>query len=92
MNRRRMKQYGLDLGNYTIGAVFSPEVDPRTDGQLRTSGRSTSTSVTAVGRNDFYLAVPAAAIRFLEDDSETEAPGQAAAARRRGRGADARSR
>ena len=29
VNRRRAKQFGLDLGTYAIGASFSPEVDPR---------------------------------------------------------------
>jgi general secretion pathway protein D len=29
VNRRRAKQFGLDLGSYAIGASFSPEVDPR---------------------------------------------------------------
>jgi general secretion pathway protein D len=29
VNRRRAKQFGLDLGNYGISAAFSPEVDPR---------------------------------------------------------------
>ena len=29
VNRNRAKQYGLELSNYAIGVVFSPEVDPR---------------------------------------------------------------
>ncbi len=71
VNHRRMKQYGLDLGNYTIGAVFSPEVDPRTDDQLRSPPFNLS-SATPVGSDDFYLAVPAAAIRFLEEDQDSK--------------------
>ena len=29
VNRSRAKKYGIDLGNYAINAVFSPERDPR---------------------------------------------------------------
>jgi type II secretory pathway component GspD/PulD (secretin) len=41
VNRRRAKQFGLDLGTYSIGAAFSPEIDPR--------GGSTTTPATPGG-------------------------------------------
>ena len=82
VNRTRAKQFGVDLGSYSIGAVFSPEVDPR--GTTTTGGGATGTSdltsrpfnANTISRGintaDFYLAVPAAVIRFLEEDRETK--------------------
>jgi general secretion pathway protein D len=71
VNKRRMKQYGLDLGDYTIGAVFSPEVDPRS-GSTVAAPAINAQSLSGVSRDDFYLTLPSAAIRFLESDSETK--------------------
>ncbi|HKE86495.1 MAG TPA: hypothetical protein VKB50_22215 [Vicinamibacterales bacterium] len=82
VNRTKARQYGLDLGNYAINAVFSPEADPRgtvggtgTDAGTSTlSGRAfnANTITRGISANDFYLAVPAAVIRFLETDTETK--------------------
>ena len=82
VNRTRAKQFGLDLGSYSIGAVFSPETDPR--GTTTTGGTTTgggdltprpfnaNTISRGINTADFYLAVPAAVVRFLETDSETK--------------------
>ena len=83
VNKSRTKQFGLDLGDYTIQTVFSPTADPT--GTTATAGggtASTSTTlnqrpfnVNAVSRGintaDFWAAVPSAAVRFLESDAET---------------------
>jgi general secretion pathway protein D len=81
VNRNRAKQFGLDLGNYAINAVFSPEADPRSvatgagaeAGTTTLNGRAfnANTVTRGVSANDFYLAVPSAVVRFLESDSET---------------------
>jgi general secretion pathway protein D len=88
VNRRRAKQFGLDLGSYGIGAAFSPEVDPRT-GATTTPGTTTggatasggtltsppfnaNTISRGISTADFYLAVPQAVVRFLATDSETK--------------------
>jgi general secretion pathway protein D len=88
VNKSRTKQFGLDLGDYTISTVFSPEQDPRggtvTGGTTTGNGSSAGTgtvlgtrpfNVNSVSRGintaDFYAAVPAAAVKFLESDSET---------------------
>lgn len=74
VNRERAREFGLDLTQYSIGGLFSP-----------TSVRPTGTAPNAVASSpfnanllssgispsDFYLAVPAAIIDFLESDSET---------------------
>jgi general secretion pathway protein D len=84
VNRGRAKTFGVDLSNYQIGAVFSPESDPRSP-----AGTGTSTGVTpptinttstfnlntitrGVSTADFYLAVPSAVVHFLETDTETK--------------------
>jgi type II secretory pathway component GspD/PulD (secretin) len=85
VNRSRTKQFGLDLGDYAIATVFSPEADPR-GGTVAGGGPNNAGSGTVLGTRpfnantisrginttDFYLAVPSAVIRFLESDSETK--------------------
>ena len=73
VRKSRLKQYGLDLGNYTIGAVYSPEVDPRGDSGLTSPPFNLNTPFAqGINRGDFYIAVPSAAIRFLEADQNTK--------------------
>lgn len=78
VNRRRMKEYGIDLNPYNINLFFSPERPPTTS-----TGTGTGTGTTTltpfnlntisqgVSTADFYLAVPSALIRFMEADSDT---------------------
>jgi general secretion pathway protein D len=84
VNRLRTKQFGLDLGDYAISTVFSPESDPRAaaapgPGTPAPGSPSTSSPVfnantisRGVNTTDFYLSVPSAVVRFLETDSETK--------------------
>ena len=73
VRKSRLKQYGLDLGNYTIGAVYSPETDPRGDNGLTSPPFNLNTPFNqGISRGDFYVAVPSAAIRFLEADQNTK--------------------
>jgi general secretion pathway protein D len=72
VRKSRLRQYGLDLGNYTIGAVYSPESDPRNGSALNPPAFNLNTPFRSINRGDFYLAVPAAAIHFLETDSQTK--------------------
>jgi general secretion pathway protein D len=72
VNRRRVQQYGLDLGNYAIGVVFSPEINPIGSGEFGPQPFNLTAVRGGVQTSDFYLAVPAATIRFLEQDSETK--------------------
>ena len=57
VNRRRAKQFGLDLGTYSIGAAFSPEVDPRggtaTVGGAGTGGAAGAATAGALGSPAF---------------------------------------
>lgn len=85
VNRERAKQYGLDLSQYSLGAVFSPETAP--GGQPAAGGVDEGGAAAAPGAlsgffnlntvsrgvsiADFYTAVPAAVINFLEQDTDT---------------------
>jgi len=104
VDRNRAKTYGLNLTQYAVGSIFSPEVSPgatsttttgtttpttgttpTTPTTTTTTGRSTSpdavvsppafnlnTVSQGVSTTDFYLAVPAAIVRFLESDTHTK--------------------
>jgi general secretion pathway protein D len=75
VNRGRAKQFGIDLSQFAINAVFSPETDPRgtTDdtATLTPQPFNLNTITRGISTADFYLAVPAAIVRFLETDTET---------------------
>jgi type II secretory pathway component GspD/PulD (secretin) len=75
VNRSRAKQFGIDLSDFSIGAAFSPETDPRGTGENAGSFNPQPFNMNTVSRGistaDFYLSVPAAVVRFLESDSET---------------------
>jgi type II secretory pathway component GspD/PulD (secretin) len=86
VNKSRTKQFGLDLGDYMISTVFSPTGDPTGPATTTGGGTGGSTTggttltqrpfnVNAISRGintaDFWAAVPSAAVRFLESDTET---------------------
>ena len=82
VNRERAKQYGLDLSQYSIGAIFSPEAAPGgapaaegDEGGTASGGSSDyfnlNTISSGVSIADFYTAVPAAVVNFLEQDTHT---------------------
>jgi type II secretory pathway component GspD/PulD (secretin) len=56
VNRQRMKQYGLNLSQYAIGGIFSPEVSPAgtaaiSSGTTPTPGGGTTTTASTSGRS-----------------------------------------
>jgi general secretion pathway protein D len=82
VNRNRLKQYGLDLGDYSIGVNFSPEGPPTTStgtGTGTTPGTPTTTNrpfnlntiSQGIATTDFYLTVPQGVVRFMEQDNHT---------------------
>ncbi len=92
VSRERAKRFGLNLTDYAIGGIFSPEQAPGGSATSNANGGTTTTSggatapsnvgsppvfnantiSTGVSAADFYLAVPAAIVRFLESDSQTK--------------------
>ncbi|HYU78936.1 MAG TPA: secretin N-terminal domain-containing protein [Vicinamibacterales bacterium] len=77
VSRERAKRYGISLTDYAIGGVFSPEVAPGTEATAPSNvGSPPPFNLNTISRGistaDFYLAVPAAVLRFLESDSNTK--------------------
>ena len=68
VNRERAREFGLDLTSYSVGALFSPTSSPSDGPTPSFNANLLSQGVSAA---DFYLAVPAAVLNFLETDSET---------------------
>ena len=66
VNRERARDFGLDLTQYAIGAVFSPDAVPSNPSAPEGVG-----AAPLVRSGDFFLSVPAAVVNFLETDSET---------------------
>jgi type II secretory pathway component GspD/PulD (secretin) len=73
VSKSRTKDFGLNLSDYAIQGVFSPEVDPRgADGSLTSPAFNANTVSRGISASDFYLAVPSAVVRFLETDQRTK--------------------
>jgi general secretion pathway protein D len=76
IRRDRARTFGVNLSDYSIGTVFSPEADPRGGtGDTTTFAPqpfNANTITRGISTADFYLAVPSAVVRFLESDSETK--------------------
>ena len=77
VNRDRAKRYGLDLSQYSITTTFSPESAPGAVAESDEAGGQApgafnlNTISRGVSFADFYTAVPAAVVNFLEQDSQT---------------------
>ena len=82
VNRQRAKEFGLNLAQYQIGAIFSPEGPPAGntpgpgdgDGSAAVIGGSTfnlNTISQGISTADFYLTVPQALVKFLASDTRT---------------------
>ena len=72
VNRQRAKQFGLDLGQYSISATLSPEGPPTTSATGETTVPPyTAQSLRNLGAGDLFLTVPQAIVRFLESDTQT---------------------
>ena len=73
VSKNRTKEFGLNLSEYAVRGVFSPEVDPRgANGNLTTPAFNANTISKGISASDFYLAVPSAVVRFLESDLRTK--------------------
>nr|MDQ3418822.1 hypothetical protein [Acidobacteriota bacterium] len=77
VNRQRVKRLGLNLNEYALGLTFSPELAPPntavTPGGVGSPPPFNLNTISqGVSTADFYLAVPAAVLRFLATDSRTK--------------------
>jgi general secretion pathway protein D len=74
VNNARVKKYGIDLSQYALNLIFSPEVAPPNAGGGAVSAPppfNLNTISQGVSTNDFYLGVPYAVVNFLEQDSQS---------------------
>jgi general secretion pathway protein D len=73
VSRTRLKQYGINLSDYSVSLLFSPEVAPPnvTGGTGPPPPFNLNTITQGVSTADFYLGVPTAVVRFLESDSNS---------------------
>ena len=76
VNRKRTKDLGLNLSNYSLGLTFSPEfAPPNTSATIPPAVPppfNLNTISQGVSTADFYLSVPTAVVRFLETDAHTK--------------------
>ena len=77
VNRTRARQYGLNLSEYALGGVLSPDAVP--SGSSTPPGNVASpppinvdSLTNGLSASDFYTAVPTAVVRFLESDTNTK--------------------
>jgi general secretion pathway protein D len=86
VSRNRVKELGLNLSDYSVTSIFSPEGRPGgSTGDGGTDDGGTTTGGETGGNNpfnlltisrgismaDFYMTVPSATFRFLASDSNT---------------------
>ena len=71
VNRARAKEYGLNLSQYSVASIFSPEVPPTagSEGGFTTPPFNLNTITRGISAADFYLTVPQAVVNFLATDS-----------------------
>ncbi|CAN5670777.1 hypothetical protein BH18ACI5_BH18ACI5_07250 [soil metagenome] len=74
VNRARAKTLGLNLSDYSVGVLFSPEVaPPNTSGAVSPPPPFNLNTISqGISTADFYLSVPTAVVRFLATDSRTK--------------------
>jgi type II secretory pathway component GspD/PulD (secretin) len=75
VDRVRMKQYGINLSNYSMNLLFSPELAPpnTSSGNVGTPPPFNLNTISqGVSTADFYLGVPTAIVNFLESDNRTK--------------------
>jgi hypothetical protein len=77
VNKKRAKELGLNLSNYSLGLTFSPEVSPPNTPNppippTAPPPFNLNTITQGISTADFYLTVPTAAVRFLESDARTK--------------------
>ncbi len=68
----RVKQLGINLTQYVIGASFSPEKAPPATGSTDSQPFNLNTITQGVSTADFYLTVPQAFVNFLQADTDTK--------------------
>lgn len=75
VNRTRVRELGINLSQYAVGSIFSPEAPPATgtaEGGVTTAPFNLNTITRGISTADFYMTVPQAVANFLASDSTTK--------------------
>ncbi len=78
VNRTRVRELGINLSQYAVGSIFSPEAPPATGtgtgagGGVTTAPFNLNTITRGISTADFYMTVPQAVANFLASDSTTK--------------------
>jgi general secretion pathway protein D len=73
VNRARAKEVGLNLSQYSVGAIFSPEAPPSSgEGGTSVPPFNLNTITRGISAADFYLTVPQAVVNFLASDNNNK--------------------
>ena len=75
VNRKFLKQIGLDLNQWALGFTYSPELAPTGGAQLPPVSPppiNMNTIRQGVGVSDFYVTVPTGLVKLLESDARTK--------------------
>ncbi len=70
VNRVRARQVGLNLSQYAVGSIFSPEAPPASGEAQPPFNLNTITR--GVSAADFYITVPQAIVNFLASDNNNK--------------------
>jgi len=77
VNRARAKEVGLNLSQYAVGAIFSPEAPPGSgEGGAGAKPFNLNTITRGISAADFYLTVPQAVVNFLAADNNNKIIGK----------------
>lgn len=76
VNRSRARELGINLSQYSVGSIFSPEAPPSTGTGIAGGGTTTApfnlnTITRGISTADFYMTVPQAVANFLASDNTT---------------------
>ena len=74
VNRSRARELGINLSQYSVGSIFSPEAPPSTGttgGGTTTAPFNLNTITRGISTADFYMTVPQAVANFLASDNTT---------------------
>ncbi len=72
VNRTRAKEIGLNLSQYSVGSIFSPEAPPGGGEGGTTAPFNLNTITRGISTADFYLTVPQAVVNFLASDNNNK--------------------
>ena len=75
VNRKFLRQVGLDLNQWALGFTYSPELAPTGGAQFPPVSPppiNLNTPRQGVGVSDFYVTVPTGLVQFLESDARTK--------------------